>query len=95
MTENGLEKIRNGRKFRMACYCLIAATAGMLAAVLVPASGVYFGTYLYGLSGILAIYCGGNIGNKFVTNRPEVKVIVDRRKADKESPEDEGPGPAA
>lgn len=91
--------VKNGRKFRMGLYCVMFATAGFFATMSVPVLGAFYGTYVGALSAFFAIYCGGNIGNKYVLTRPDTQVIVDRRTKPREGPvvdpgdEQEGPGP--
>ena len=88
---------RNGRKFRMALYCLLFITVGFLAILGVPEVAGLYTTYVGALVAILGVYCGGNIGNKFVLTRPDTRVMVDRRTVPREpiiDPGDEaGPGP--
>ena len=91
--------VKNGRKLRMGLYCILLATAAFFATMSIPVLGVHYATYVGALSAIFVIYCGGNVGNKYVLTRPDTKVIVDRRTTPREEPvvdpgdEAEGPGP--
>jgi len=94
-----LSAVKNGRKFRMGLYCTLLATAAFFATMTIPVLGAFYGTYVGALSAFFAIYCGGNVGNKYVLTRPDTKVIVDRRTTPRGEPvvdpgdEQEGPGP--
>lgn len=88
---------QNGRKFRMALYCLLFASIGFVVILGAPEVAGLYTTYVGALVAIYGVYCGGNIGNKFVLTRPDTKVMVDRRavsRAPVVDPGDEsGPGP--
>ena len=70
-----------GRKFAMGRLVIILATLAFVSAALSPALATNLGTFLWGLTGLFATYCGGNVGADLVANRPTTKVVLDRRKA--------------
>lgn len=90
--------VQNGRKFRMGLYLVMAAIAGFVAIMVVPTVAPFYGTYLGGLAGIYAIYCGGNVGEHLAYTRPTIQVVKDRRQADRKEEEQsiqqKGPGPS-
>jgi len=86
---------RNGRKFKMGLYLIMAAIAGFIAVMVLPHVGPYFATFLGGLTATYAVYCGGNIGTHMAYTRPAIKIVQDRRKEDREEDSTQkGPGPA-
>jgi len=60
------QKIRNGRKFKLTIllYCIIAI--GYVATSLSPELVKSFENFCETLVTILLVYCGGNVGNKWV-----------------------------
>lgn len=60
------QKIRNGRKFILTIllYCIIAT--GYMATSLSPELIKSFENFCETLVTILLVYCGGNVGNKWV-----------------------------
>jgi hypothetical protein len=58
---------RNGRKYNMGLIAMLAVFAGFAACAFVPALIGVAGVYTGGILGAYAIYCGGNVSNKWVT----------------------------
>jgi hypothetical protein len=84
-----------GRKFLMGRYTILLATMGFLCTALSMPLSTNFTTFVGALASLFAIYCGGNVGDEWVSTKPKVQVVPDRRKAEPVvvSEPNKGPGP--
>lgn len=96
--EQSEDKLPPGRKFLFGRYGLLLATLGYLATALSGALSANFAIFVGALATLYTIYCGGNVGNKWVQKPVNTKVILDRRKKEPEPEEEpkpeDGPGKA-
>jgi hypothetical protein len=84
----------------MGRYTILLATLGYLATALAAPLSLNFTIYVGALATLFTIYCGGNVSNKWVQNKPTTQVVLDRRKVDpvveskpEDQPSEDGPGP--
>ena len=68
-----------GRKFLLGKYMMLLITLGFLVTALESSLGTNYTAFIGGLSAMFAIFCGGNVGDRWVSNKPTVQVITDRR----------------
>lgn len=61
-----------GRKFALTVFCVILLTGGFIAGGFKPGLQATFSEFAMGLSGLLGLYCGGNVTNKLVTNKRDL-----------------------
>jgi len=64
--------IQAGRKYRLSLICLLALFCGFVCVAANPAFTPVFAELVGGVVGILVVYCGGNVTNKFVT-KPQIE----------------------
>jgi len=64
-----LAKVRNGRKYKLALITMTLLLAAFGLVALVPTLERMFPDLATALVGTLLVYCGGNVGNKFVTGK--------------------------
>jgi hypothetical protein len=62
-----------GRKYNLTLICVAALVAAYAASGFFSSLQTTFGQFAMGLSGLLGLYCGGNIGSKYVTKKKEVE----------------------
>lgn len=58
---------QKGRKYHVTLVCVTLLTIGYAASGFQTSLQEMFGEFAMGLSGLLGLYCGGNVGNKLVT----------------------------
>lgn len=59
--------MQQSRKYRLTLFCLGLVVIGFIATAVVASLSVVYAEYLAGILGLLTIYCGGNVGSKYVT----------------------------
>ncbi len=60
----------NGRKYRMTLIAMLIILAGYGLTVLNPVLQTSYAELAGGIVGLVLVYCGGNVSNKFVLTRP-------------------------
>lgn len=58
---------QSGRKYKLALVSIALLTLGFVASGFQVSLQEVFPEFAMGLSGLLGLYCGGNVGNKLVT----------------------------
>lgn len=69
-----------GRKYILGRTAMLLLVACYLMTHFSSLLGSNFVTLIGGITGLYGLYCGGNIGDTFASNRPQVQVVADRRR---------------
>lgn len=63
--------MENGRKYKITLICVGLLVAGFITTGIFPSTQAGFGQFAMGLSGLLGLYCGGNVGSKLVNQKKQ------------------------
>lgn len=64
-------KLPNGRKYKLTLICLLLLTAGLALTTVNPLITKVYAEFAGGIIGILLVYCGGNVSNKWVLGKAQ------------------------
>jgi len=71
-----LAKIRNGRKYKLALIVMTLLLSAFGLVALAPSLGRMFPELATALVSTLLVYCGGNVGNKWVSGKASPEEVL-------------------
>lgn len=61
----------SSRKYKLTLFCILLLTCGLLMVSVCPLISQIYSEFAGGLIGLLFVYCGGNVSNKWVLKKTE------------------------
>lgn len=72
-----LERKHNGRKYKLTLISLLLLVAGFTLTTVNPLLAKVYAEFTGGIIGILLVYCGGNVSNKWVLGKAQGASVDD------------------